>query len=311
MSGLSITGTGSYLPERCISNEGLACLYEDLDPQWIKQNLGISERRIAHPSEQSSDLAVNAARVALKDAGCHVDEIDLLIVATATPDRAAPATATIVAEKLDMPSLIAFDLAAVCSGFLFAMATATQYLKTGMAQRALVIGADVFSRITDWTKRDAGFFGDGAGAIILERCDTGSALPSDMRVIGGTSHFTVPTDMPYFTMNASAVARSAGEGLAPSLKYLFDKTGHAASDIDLVIPHQPSRRLLQKVAQDNGLDWDKFHLTMDRFANTAGATIPITLQDARDAGRVRPGTCILFFSAGAGMSAGSALYRWQ
>lgn len=311
MNGVRISGTGSYLPQRCLTNEDLETLYPANNAKWIQANLGIKERRIVSSNEKTSDISVAAAKQALKDAQIGVNEIDLVIVATATPDRAAPSTAAILVEKLQMPAVIAFDVSAVCSGFLFALVTASQYIKSGMVSKALVIGADTFSRITDWNRRDAGFFGDGAGAVVISSDPDGDTMTSDMRVIGGVDNFTVHSDMPYFSMDAKSVAQSALSGIPNSVHAVFETLNISAPDIDHVIPHQPSIRLLKNISNEIEVPWAKFHLTMDKFANTAAATIPITLDKAARADKLFKNQKILFLSAGAGMSTAATVYRWH
>ena len=311
LNGIRIAGTGSELPERRMSNRAVAELSGRIDATWIEDNLGIRERRVADPNQCTSDLATKAALEALKNAECDVQDVELLIVATATPDKLAPSTAAIVAERLCLARSVAFDIGAVCSGFLFALVTAAQFVRTGHVRTALVIGADTFSRITDWTARDAGFFGDGAGAVVLQASVSGDSLPNDLRVVGGSQHFHVPAHARHFQMDARAVGRSAAEHLPRSVAATLGSAGLTPDDIDLVVPHQPSIRLLQRVAEGTGIPWERFHLTMDRYANTAAATIPITLHDARLHQRVGRDTTIMFMSAGAGMSVGAAVYCWH
>lgn len=320
-----ISGTGSYVPEKVLSNHDLTKMVDTSD-EWIRSTLGIRERRIASPSEATSDLATSAARRALDDAQLRPEEIDLIIVATATPDRLAPSTAAIVQFKLGAQNAVAFDVAAVCSGFLFAMSVASQYIASGVYDKVLVIGADTFSRITDWTRRDCVFFGDGAGAAILTHCDIDAGflayrLFTDGR--GGDS-FTIPaggSQMPssadtvakrlhYFQMNGRAVYEAGIRALPRAINQVLADTGMSINDIDVLIPHQPSITLLRKTAEIIGLPLNKLMTNMDRYANTSGGTIPILLDETRRSGRISRGTRVLFAAVGSGWTYGAAIIKW-
>lgn len=300
------------LPERRVTNVEIAEKL-DIDPAWVEQKLGIRERRLAGEGQLTSDLAVSAARIALTSAGLGHDAIDLVILATATPDRQAPSTACIVQSKLGMAQVPAFDVSAVCSGFVYAMTIAAQFLHTGISARALVIGADTFSRITDWSSGDCVFFGDGAGAVVLERSeDPGAFFLSRITADSlGIDHFTVPSGDRYFRMNRSGVYGAARQLVGRMACEVLEEAEVEPTDVGHVIPHQASVKLLRDIAVDIEVGFDKFWTNMDRVGNTAGATIPIALYDAWNSGTLKKNDWIMFLAAGAGMTAGAALYRWH
>ena len=318
-----ISGTGSFLPSNIYTNEYLATRV-DTNPDWIYQNLGIKERRIASPGEFTSDLAAEAARKAIENAGIRNTDIDLIIVATATPDRLAPSTAAIVQDKIKAYNAVAFDISAVCSGFLFAMSIASQFIKADVYNHVLVIGADTFSRITDWNSRDCVFFGDGAGAAILSTGTEGFLafkLFSDGR---GKWNFTVPaggSELPathetvnegkhYFRMNGKAVYETAINVLPKAINTVLKDAGLSIHDIDLMIPHQPSKKILQKTAEIIGLPFSKVMTNMERYANTSGGTIPILLDETNRKGLLKKNDLILFAAVGSGWTYGAALLKW-
>lgn len=307
-----IAGVGAYVPDQRVGNEEIACKV-GLDPAWVREKLGINERRIAADGEQTSDMAVKAASAALEDAGLAPSDIGMVILATATPDRQAPATACRITQKLGIGRAPAFDLSAVCSGFMYALTTAGHYLHTGFRDTALVIGADAFSRITDWDSEDCVYFGDGAGAVVLERSSAPEAyflgdLAADS---AGYDHFTVYPGDPHFSMDARSVYRSAKYLVSDLAKQTLAQAGLTPSDITHVIPHQPSVTLLRAIAFEVGVSFNKFWLHMDRFGNTAGATIPIALREASRSGALKNGDWMLLAAAGAGMTSAVALYRWH
>jgi len=321
-----IVGTGSYAPETVYTNEYL----ESISPTsalWVLENLGIRERRVAAEGQTTSDLAAQAALKAIDGAGLSPDDIDLIIVATATPDRLAPSTAAIVQDKIKAYNSVAFDLAAVCSGFLFSMSTAAQFIATGIYNNALVIGADTFSKIIDWSRRDCVFFGDGAGAAVLTHTDSDSGflafrLYTDGRgkwnftIPGGGSEFPISQEnldsgKRYFQMYGKAVYETAVQVLPKSINQVLKDTGLTIDDVDYMIPHQPSIRILKDTADIIGLPFEKVLTNMDRYANTSGGTIPILLDEANQAGKLKPGNLILFAAVGAGWTYGASLIRWS
>ena len=323
---VKIIGTGSYTPSKIYTNKFLESICDTKD-EWIRENLGIRERRIAADNESTSDLAARAGEQAIMNAGLTHDDIDLIIVATATPDRLAPSTACIVQDKLKAYNAVAFDIAAVCSGFLFGMSVASQYIAAGVYDNVLVIGADTFSRITDWTKRESVFFGDGAGAAVMSHGNVNEGflayrLYSDGR---GKFNFTVPaggSENPtsaetvrngehFFRMNGKAVYETGTLVLPKAINQVLADTGLSIDVIDYMIPHQPSIRILQKTAEIIGLPFEKVMTNMDRFANTSGGTIPILLDEVNRAGKLKKGNIILFAAVGSGWTYGASIIKWS
>ena len=323
---VKITGTGSFLPETIYTNQFLETIIETNDA-WIQENLGITERRIADNTQATSDLAAGAGERAIQNAGLKPEDIDLIIVATATPDRKAPSTACIVQHKLNARNAVAFDIAAVCSGFLFAMSTAAQFIASGVYDNVLVIGADKFSGITDWTRRDAVFFGDGAGAAILTHGDGDDGFlafrlysdgsgQSNFTIPGGGSEIPITKDnigegLQYFLMNGKEVYNTGTKVLPQAILQVLDDTGLKIDDIDLMIPHQPSIAILKKTAEIIGLPFEKVMTNMDRYANTSGGTIPILLDEVNRAGKLKKGKNILFAAVGSGWTWGAAIIKWS
>ena len=322
---VKIIGTGSYVPEKVYTNAYLETIV-DTKAEWIEKALGIKERHIAADNEATSDLAYKAAERAIQHAGLSSDDIDLIIVATSTPDRLAPSTACFVQHKLKAYNAVAFDIAAVCSGFLYGMSVASQYIASGVYNHILVIGADTFSKITDWKRRDCVFFGDGAGAAVMTHCDDNEGflayrLYSDGR---GRYHFTVPaggSEQPAseetvknklhtFHMNGGEVYRTATEVLPKAINQVLEDTNLSIDDIDYLIPHQPSIGILKKTAEIIGLPFEKVQTSMDRYANTSGGTIPIMLDETNRAGMLKPGMNILFAAVGAGWTYGASIIKW-
>jgi len=323
---VKIIGTGSYTPSKVFTNEYLSGILSTT-PEWIEENLGIKERRVAIEDEFTSDLAAYAAKNAIENAGLYKEDIDLIIVATATPDRLAPSTAAIVQDKIESYNAVAFDISAVCSGFLFAMSVASQFIASGVYDNVLVIGADTFSKITDWTRRDAVFFGDGAGAAVLSHAESSEGflafrLYTDGR---GKFNFTIPaggSEMPatektvkeklhYFQMNGRAVYETATEVLPKAIEQVLTDTGLTISDIDLMVPHQPSIKILQKTAEIIGLPFEKVMTNMDKYANTSGGTIPILLDELNRSGKIKKGNIILFAAVGSGWTYGASIIKWS
>ncbi len=298
---VKISGTGSYVPETIITNEYLETIIET-NSKWVFDNVGILERRVAAANQATSDLATIAGQRAIDDAGLKSEDIDLIIVATSTPDRKAPSTAAFVQHKLNAHNSAAFDLTAVCSGFLFGMSVASQYIASGVYNNILVIGADTFSKITNWTRRDAVFFGDGAGAAVVTSANVTEGFLA-YRLYTDTSHnmlgFTIPgggSEIPltsenmneqYFQMDGKAVFASATKALPKAINQVLEDTGLVIGDIDIMIPHQPSIRILQKTAEIIGLPFEKVMTNMDKYANTSGATIPILLDEVNKSGKIK------------------------
>jgi 3-oxoacyl-[acyl-carrier-protein] synthase-3 len=318
-----IKGTGSYAPKNVVKND----FFESVgsSDKWIYENLGIKERRIS-TGETTSDLAYQAGLIAIQDAGLQVEDIDLIIIATATPDRLAPSCACFVQEKLNASNAVAFDISAVCSGALFATATAVQYIKSGMYKNVLVIGADTFSTITDWNRRDAVFFGDGAGALVLSHTKQDKGFQDFILKTDGTGkeHFTIPaggSEKPtsidtlssgehYFKMNGSQVYKTAIDVVPKCIDEILSKNNCSIDQIKYLLPHQPSIRILQEVARRVGLPFEKVKTNMDRYANTSGGTIPIILDETLKENTFETGDLLLFAAVGAGWTWGTALYKW-
>ncbi len=319
-----IEGVGGYLPERVLTNDDLSTMVDTSD-EWIVARTGIRERRIAADGETTADLAVAAARKALENAGASADEVDLIIVATATPDRTFPATATIVQQRLGVTAGAAFDVQAVCSGFIYAIATADNFIARGQAKCALVIGAETFSRILDWSDRSTCvLFGDGAGAVVVKaepaeeggseaRGVIGSYLRSDGRygdilcVDGGPS---LTKTVGHLRMVGNQVFRHAVVNIAEAMQTVADRAGVAVSDVDWFIPHQANRRILEAVAKRLGIDENKVVETLSRHGNTSAASVPLALDAAVSDGRVKKGDLILMEAMGGGLTWGAALARF-
>lgn len=321
---VKISGTGSYVPEKIVTNEYLESKIST-NSKWIFENVGILERRIAEDNQATSDLSAIAGQRAIDDAGLKNEDIDLIIVATATPDRKAPSTAAFVQHKLNAYNAAAFDLNAVCSGFLYAMSVATQYIASGVYNNVLVIGADTFSKITDWTRRDAIFFGDGAGAVVVTSANLTEGFLA-YRLYTDTSNdmlgFTIPgggseisltennMDEQYFQMNGKSVFASAIKALPKAINQVLADTGLSIDDIDIMIPHQPSIRILQKTAEIIGLPFEKVMTNMDKYANTSGATIPILLDELNKNKKLKKGDIVLFAAVGSGWTFGASIIKW-
>ena len=316
-----ITGTGSALPAKCVTNADLAARVDTSD-EWIVERTGIRQRYIAGDSETTSTLATAAARNALEAAGVDAQEIGLIVLATATPDHTFPATATQVQAALGCGGGVAFDVQAVCSGFLYALATADSLLRTGMATKALVIGSETFSRILDWDDRTTCvLFGDGAGAVVLEAQDVAADGPGilasrlhadgqhkDMLYVDGGPSTTGTVGK--LRMKGREVFRHAVVNLASVLKEVLEESGTSAADIDWVVPHQANARILDATARKLELPVEKIVVTVDRHANTSAASVPLALDTAMRDGRIQPGDLVMFEAMGGGFTWGASLVRF-
>ena len=316
-----VRGVGGHLPSKVLTNDDLAKMVDTTD-DWIAARTGIRKRHIAADGETTSDLGAIAARKALDAAGLTPDDIDLIVVATATPDYTFPSTATIIQQKLGITRGAGFDLQAVCSGFVFAVATADNFLVRGQFERALVIGAETFSRILDWSDRSTCvLFGDGAGAVVLERQPKSQAgdrgvkgihLRTDGRfrdllyVDGGPS--TTQT-VGHLRMVGNQVFKHAVGKISESVRAAVDQAGLQISDIDWFVPHQANQRILSAVAERLGLDEHKVVSTVAEHGNTSAASVPLALAAATEDGRVKPGDLVLIEAIGGGLAWGSALIR--
>ncbi len=316
-----ITGTGSYLPERVLTNDDLAAMVDTSD-EWIRERTGIRRRHIAAEGELTSDLATAAARRALEAAGLAPAGIDLIVLATTTPDRTFPATATAVQAKLGLTTGAAFDVQAVCSGFLFALATADTMLRQGLFNRALVIGAETFTRIIDWSDRSTCvLFGDGAGAVVVEarnwdgRADAGvirhhirtDGTKADLLYVDGGVSST--GSIGHVRMEGNRVFRYAVANISAAIETVLAETGLTCADIDLFVPHQANKRILDGVAKKLAIPEDKVVITVDDHANTSAASIPLALDHAVRTGRAKAGDLVLSEAMGGGFSWGASLFR--
>ncbi len=314
------TGCGAYLPERIVRNDELAEKLDTSD-EWIQKRTGIRERRIAADNELTSDLAVQAARAALREADLEPQDIDLIVLATATPDLTFPATATKVQASLGITRGAAFDIQAVCTGFIYALNIADNFIRVGQTRNALVIGAETFSRILDWTdRRTSVLFGDGAGAVILtagnrenDRGILASEIRSDGRhcdllyVDGGPSSTKTVGQL---RMEGREVFKHAVVNMADVLTDVLQKSGLQAKDLDWLVPHQANRRILESTGRKIGLDPDRVIITVDRHANTSAASIPLALTEAVSDGRICRGHLVALEAMGGGFTWGASLVRW-
>ena len=318
-----VKGCGGYLPKRVLTNEDLAKVVDTTD-EWIATRTGIKERRIAAKGELTSTMGTAAARAALDNARMDPQDIDLIVLATSTPDQTFPATAVTIQADLGITHGAAFDVQAVCSGFVFALTTADNYLKSGEFRRALVIGSEAFSRILDWDDRGTCvLFGDGAGALVVEAemqngstTDRGvlaSCLRSDGRyrdklyVDGGPSSTGT---VGYVRMDGPEVFRHAVTNIAEVIDATLKKSGYQASDIDWFVPHQANKRILDGAARKLGLAPERIVITVDKHANTSAASIPLALDAACRDGRIKKGDLVLMEAMGGGFTWGAVLVRW-
>jgi 3-oxoacyl-[acyl-carrier-protein] synthase-3 len=318
-----IAGCGGHLPERVVTNEELARRVDTSDA-WIQQRTGIRERRIAAPGETTADLGTAACRVALERAGYAPADIDLIVVATATPNETFPATATMIQQQLGMTRGAAFDVQAVCTGFVYALAVADNFLRLGQARTALVVGAETFSRILDWEDRGTCvLFGDGAGAVVLEgrevvdpdsdRGVLSTHLYSDGRhhdalyVDGGPSRSQT---VGHLRMEGKEVFRHAVTRMSEAIDEALSANGKTPGDLDWLVPHQANMRIIEAMAKRLNLPLAQVVATVDRHANTSAASIPLALFEAVEDGRIQPGQLVLLDAMGGGFTWGSALIRW-
>ena len=328
MPSTVILGTGSYAPERILTNDELSQMVETSD-EWIRTRSGIRERRIAAPGEHTSDMGVHAARRALEDAKLTPADIDLLVVATVTPDMTMPAAACIIQHKLGVPTTAAcFDLNAACSGFIYALDTASAMVASGRYKRGLIIGVEKLSAIVDWQDRTTCvLFGDGAGAAVIgprtepgrgligtrlgaygEGYDLlcipagGSSLPATPEIIAKRDHC--------IRMKGKEVFKLAVRAMDDAARDILEQHNLRADQISLVIPHQANLRIIESISQYLELPMDRFFVNLDRYGNTSAASIPIALDEARRSGRIKPGDLTLLVAFGAGLTYGSALIRW-
>jgi 3-oxoacyl-[acyl-carrier-protein] synthase III len=316
---VSITGLGCHVPERVLTNDDLAQLV-DTNDEWIISRTGIRERRIAADDEALTDICLPAARRALEMAQVDPASVDLLIVATVTPDMAFPSSSALLADMLGMPDAAAYDLSAGCTGFVYAIAQAHGMLAAGLAQRALVVGGDVLSKILDWTDRSTlVLFGDGAGAVMMERVEEGGFLGFELGADGGgggnlwlpgsgSRKFEDPEK--FVKMNGREVFKFATRVMVSSAEAILTECGKRVEDIDVYVPHQANVRIIDHAARKLGFAEEKTIVNVDRYGNTSSGSIPLALADAADDGRLEPGKLVLLTGMGAGLTWGSALIEW-
>ena len=318
---VSITGLGCRVPDRVLTNGDLAQMVDTSD-EWITERTGIKERRIARPEEALSDLAIPAARAALEQAGRTGREIDFIVVATVTPVMAFPSSGALVADALGAADAAAYDLSAGCTGFMYALAQAYGMLAGGLAERALVIGGDVLSKILDWSDRSTVvLFGDGAGAVVLERVEEGGFLGFELGADGaGGIHLSLPgsgsrpaeiaTQQRFVHMNGREDFKFATRVLVSSAEAVLDECGRSVDEVDVYVPHQANVRIIDHAAKKLGVPEDRVVVNVDRYGNTSSGSIPLALADAGADGRLRPGELVLMTGMGAGLTWGSALMEW-
>ena len=314
-----IAGTGGYLPAKVLSNRDLEKMVDTTD-EWIYSRTGIRQRHIAADGEKTSDLALQASRMALEAAGITAADLDLIIVATTTPDMVFPSTACILQAKLGAKNCPAFDVQAVCSGFIYGLSTADQFMRSGRFRNALVVGAEIYSRILDWSDRaTCVLFGDGAGAVVLQRSSKPGILSShlhadgthvDMLSVPGTVSGGKVSGRPLLQMDGQGVFKFAVKVLDDVVEEALAANGLQKSDIDWLIPHQANIRIIQATARKLGMSMEKVVQTVDRHANTSAASIPLALDEAVRDGRVRPGQNVLLEGVGGGFAWGAVLVRW-
>jgi len=325
-------GSGSYLPERVVSNEELS-QHVDTTDEWIQTRTGITQRHIAADGELTSDLALAAAERALEAAGVEAPEVDLLVLATTTPDNTFPATATKVQHRLGMTNGAAFDIQAVCSGFVYGLAVADNFIKAGQAKTAVLIGAETFSRILDWEDRGTCvLFGDGAGAVVMRAANGSDAdetpaeaghnrergvLSTHLHSDGSTNDLLYVDGGPSSTqtvghvrMNGREVFRNAVTNLTNIVDETLEANGMTSDDIDWLVPHQANKRILDSTARKLGMPEEKIVVTVDRHANTSAASIPLALDEAVRDGRIQRGDLVLMEAMGGGLTWGAGLVRW-
>ena len=322
---VTITGLGAYAPERVMTNDELSQMVDTSD-EWIMERTGIRERRVAAPDEAMSDLALPASLAALEQAGVKASELDLIVVATVTPDMFFPSTGAILADRLGAKDAAAYDLSAGCTGFVYAIAQAHGMVASGLADQALVVGGDVLSRIVDWEDRSTCvLFGDGAGAVVLERVQEGGFLGFELGADGsGGPQLYIPAGgsrqpataesvaarQHFAKMNGREVFKFASRVLVDSAEKVLHECDVSVGDVDVYVPHQANVRIIEHARKKLGIPEDRTVVNVDRFGNTSSGSIPLALGDARADGRLVPGEMVLMTGMGAGLTWGSALIEW-
>ena len=322
---IGILGTGSYLPERIMTNKEFEEIVDTSD-EWITTRTGIKERRIAATDEATSDLSYKAALNAIENAGIDKNEIDLVIVATSTPDHQMPSTAALVQNMLGIKAG-GFDLEAACSGFVYGLTTGYSFIKAGIYKKVLVVGADIFSRILDWQDRSTCvLFGDGAGAVILGEVESGGYLGGDLQADGsGGDHLIVPASGSrkplsqevlenrenFVKMNGREIFKFVAKVFPETVENTIKIAGWSIEDIDLFIPHQANYRIIEYIAKKFNLPLSKFYVNLDKYANTSAATIPIALDEANRKGKLKKGDKLMLVGFGGGLTYGSCALEWS
>ena len=318
---ISITGLGAYAPERVLTNHELSTLVDTTD-EWIMERTGIRERRIAAPEEALTDLALPAAKGALEQAGIDPRDLDLVLCATVTPDMMFPTSSALLADSLGAERAAAYDLLAGCTGFMYALAQAYGMMASGLADRSLVVGGDILSRILDWTDRSTlVLFGDGAGAVVLEKVERPGFLGFELGAGGGGGvHLSLPgsgsrriedsASNGYVHMNGREVFKFATRVLVSSAQQVLDRCGVSVDEVDVYIPHQANVRIMDHAAAKLGIPRERMIVNVDRYGNTSSGSIPLALADAQQDGRLEEGDLVLMTGMGAGLTWGSALMKW-
>jgi 3-oxoacyl-[acyl-carrier-protein] synthase-3 len=316
---IGITGLGTHVPERVFTNADLEQFVDTTD-EWIVERTGIRERRFAAKEEALTDIAAPAARAALAEAGADAASIDLVIVATVTPDMMFPTSSALLADQLGMPDAAAYDLLAGCTGFMYGIAQAYGMLASGLARRALVVGGDVLSKILDWSDRSTlVLFGDGAGAVVMEPVADGGFLGFELGADGGggenlwlpgsgSRYFADPDK--FVKMNGREVFKFATRVMVSSAEKILDECGLDVEEVDVYVPHQANKRIIDHAARKLGIPQEKTVVNVDRYGNTSSGSIPLALGDAKADGRLRAGELVLMTGMGAGLTWGSALMEW-
>ncbi|HPQ46248.1 MAG TPA: beta-ketoacyl-ACP synthase III [Clostridia bacterium] len=321
----AITGTGFYVPNRILTNHELEHMVETTD-EWIVERSGIHERRILDKEKRNTDMAVAAGKMALTSAGVNAEELDLIIVATITPDYFTPSVACMVQNEMGASKAAAFDVNAACSGFVYAMATANAYIKSGMYKNALVIGSEALSKVIDWNHRSTCvLFGDGAGAVVIEASEASGIVAFDLGASGDLGNaITIPGT--YFSeddirdrnnelshvirMDGREVFKFATRTMASSVEKLLEENGVAKEEVDIIVPHQANIRILQTASKKLGIDMDRIYSIIHKYGNTSSASIPIALHSAVSEGRINSGDTVVMTGFGGGLTWASALVRW-
>jgi 3-oxoacyl-[acyl-carrier-protein] synthase-3 len=316
---VSITGLGCHVPDRVLTNDDLSQLVDTTD-EWIMTRTGIRERRIAAPEEALTDIALPAARAALDQAQVDAADVDFLVCATVTPDMMFPTSSALMADMLGAPKAAAYDLLAGCTGFVYALAQAYAMVASGLSHRALVVGGDVLSKILDWTDRSTlVLFGDGAGAVVLERVESGGFLGFELGADGGGGiHLSLPgsgsraseNGRGLVQMNGREVFKFATRVLVSSAEALLDECGLSTDDVDVYVPHQANVRIIDHASARLGIPRDRVIVNVDRYGNTSSGSIPLALADAVANGRIVKGSRVLMTGMGAGLTWGSSLIEW-